>query len=87
MLTGGDNPTGTITFTLTGPGGNVLDTETTTVNGNGIYTTPTGFVPTAVGAYRGPPPTAATATTTRSRLQACRRPPSRAATDCFPKSG
>jgi hypothetical protein len=51
-LTGGFNPTGTITFTLTGPGGTTVDTETATVNGNGAYTTPTGFLPTAIGTYQ-----------------------------------
>ena len=40
---GGFNPTGTITFTLFYNGGGTVDTETVTVNGNGIYTTPTGF--------------------------------------------
>ena len=29
----------------------MLDTQTATVNGNGIYTTPAGFVPSAVGTY------------------------------------
>ena len=29
----------------------MLDTETATVNGNGTYTTPNGFVPTAIGTY------------------------------------
>src|SRR5262249_2906923 len=42
-LANGFNPTGTITFTLVGPAGGVVDTETVTVNGNGTYTTPTGF--------------------------------------------
>jgi hypothetical protein len=46
-LSGGFSPTGTITFTLTGPGGGVVDTETVAVNGNGTYSTPHGFVPTA----------------------------------------
>jgi uncharacterized repeat protein (TIGR03803 family) len=50
-LAGGITPTGTITFTLTGPGGNVVDTEMTPVNGNGTYPTPNGFVPTALGTY------------------------------------
>jgi len=40
-------PTGTITFTLTGPNLLAVDTETVTVNGNGDYTTPTGFALTA----------------------------------------
>jgi hypothetical protein len=37
VLSGGGNPTGTITFTLTGPGGFSF-TQTDTVNGNGTYT-------------------------------------------------
>ena len=41
---GGSNPTGTITFTLVAPGGGTVDTEMVPVSGNGIYTTPTGFV-------------------------------------------
>ena len=50
-LSGGYLPTGTIIFLLIAPGGLPVDTETVTVNGNGTYTTPTGFtVPTgAVG--------------------------------------
>src|SRR5207248_830929 len=38
-LEGGYHPTGTITFTLY-QGSTLLDTETVTVTGNGIYTTP-----------------------------------------------
>lgn len=49
-LTGGYNPTGTITFTLTGPGG-VLDTETVPVLGDNTYGTPSGYVPTEAGTY------------------------------------
>ena len=41
-LEGGFRPTGSITFTLH-QGSTLLDTETVTVTGNGIYTTPTGF--------------------------------------------
>jgi hypothetical protein len=48
-LSGGFNPTGTITFTLDSPGNTTVDTETVTVNGNGTYTTPTGFIPFAAG--------------------------------------
>ena len=52
-LTGGDNPTGTITFTLFAPGGtSVLDTETVAVSGNGTYSTPDGFLPTEPGNYQ-----------------------------------
>ena len=39
--------TGTITFTLYSPSNAVVETETVAVNGNGSYTTPNGFVPTA----------------------------------------
>lgn len=43
-LSGGDDPTGTIVFTLMAPGGTtVLDTETVNVNGDGHYTTPNGY--------------------------------------------
>jgi hypothetical protein len=52
-LTGGVSPTGTITFTLTGPDNiTVVDTEVVTVNGNGTYTTSHGFVPTLAGTYQ-----------------------------------
>jgi uncharacterized repeat protein (TIGR01451 family) len=56
-LAGGFNPGGTITFTLTGPGGGVVYTNVVTVNGNGIYSTsqganPGGFLPTIVGTYQ-----------------------------------
>ncbi len=39
-LSGGVNPTGSITFTLYSPSGSKLDTATVTVNGDGTYTTP-----------------------------------------------
>ena len=52
-LTGGFNPTGTITFTLVATGGGTVDTETVTVSGNGIYTTPTGFTLPATGTVIG----------------------------------
>ena len=54
FLAGGFHPTGTITFTLFFNGGSTpVDTETVTVNGNGTYTTPTGFTPgTASGTYQ-----------------------------------
>jgi hypothetical protein len=51
-LSGGVNPTGTITFTLHSPSNMIVDTETVTVHGNGTYTTPLGFLPTAVGTYQ-----------------------------------
>jgi hypothetical protein len=50
-LSGGFNPTGTITFTLTSPSSTVVDTETVAVTGNGTYTTPTGAVPATTGTY------------------------------------
>jgi hypothetical protein len=56
-LAGGNAPTGTVTFTLFYNGGATpVDTETVPVNGNGTYTTPTGFtLPTTgivVGTYQ-----------------------------------
>jgi len=55
-LSGGDNPTGTITFDLYGPGndtctGPPLDTSTVPVSGNGDYHSKP-FTPTATGVYR-----------------------------------
>ncbi len=55
-LSGGFNPTGTITFRLYGPNdatcsGNPVSTSTATVNGNGNYTSGS-FTPTAAGTYR-----------------------------------
>lgn len=52
-LAGGFGETGTITFTLFGPGGAVVDTETATVNGDGTYVTPTGYTVPATGAVTG----------------------------------
>lgn len=55
VLSAGYYETGTITFTLHGPSGNLVDTETVTVNGNGTYTTPTSYtLPTtaATGTYQ-----------------------------------
>ena len=50
------SPTGTITFTLVAPGGGIVDTETVSVNGDGSYTTPTGYtLPTSgpvIGTYQ-----------------------------------
>ncbi len=51
VLSGGSSPTGTITFTLTGPGNTVVDTESVTVTGDNTYTTPNGYLPTATGIY------------------------------------
>jgi hypothetical protein len=50
-VSGGFNPTGTITFTLTSPSGMVVDLETVMVSGNGTYSTPNGSVPTMAGTY------------------------------------
>ena len=53
-LTGGINPTGSLTFTLYAPDGTtVVDTETVTVNGNGTYSTPTGYTLPTTGAVTG----------------------------------
>src|SRR5262249_2297952 len=52
-LAGGYHPTGTITFTLVGPGGATVDTETVAVNGDGTYTTPAGFTLPSTGTATG----------------------------------
>jgi len=44
-------PTGSIVFTLVGPNNMVDATDTVTVNGNGTYTTPSGFTATMPGTY------------------------------------
>jgi hypothetical protein len=49
-LSGGLNPTGTITFTLTAPDGSKT-TESVAVTGDGTYTTPTSVLATQVGTY------------------------------------
>ena len=51
VLSGGFNPTGTITFTLHAPNNTVVDTETVTVNGNATYTTSNVSLATQVGTY------------------------------------
>ena len=52
VLSGGYNPTGSITFTLY-QGNTLVDTETATVSGNGSYSTPTGYtLPTTGGRDR-----------------------------------
>jgi hypothetical protein len=53
VLSGGFSPTGTITFTLVAPGGGTVDTETVTVNGDGTYTTPTGYTLPTTAAVTG----------------------------------
>src|SRR3954471_6922911 len=55
-LSGGSNPTGSITFNLYGPNdanctGGVIFTDTVPVNGNGVYPSDE-FKPTAAGTYR-----------------------------------
>jgi parallel beta-helix repeat protein len=52
VLSGGSNPTGTITFTLY-YGSTLVDTETVTANGNGTYTTPTGYTLPTTGTVTG----------------------------------
>ncbi len=52
MLSGGNAPTGTITFTLY-QGSTLVDTETATVSGNGPYATPTGYTLPTVGTVAG----------------------------------
>ena len=51
-LANGINLSGTLTFTLLDSNGNLVDTETAAVNGNGTYTTPTGYVPKVAGTYQ-----------------------------------
>ncbi|MGA2254821.1 MAG: prealbumin-like fold domain-containing protein, partial [Thermoguttaceae bacterium] len=53
-LAGYDNPGGTITFTLYYNGGSSpVDTETVPVNGDGMYTTPTGYKLPTTGTVTG----------------------------------
>jgi hypothetical protein len=53
-LAGGSGPTGTITFTLYYDGGTTpVDTETVSVNGNGTYSTPTGYTLPTTGTVTG----------------------------------
>src|SRR5262249_38317222 len=52
VLSDGNNPTGTITFTLYSPTNTVVYTETVNVDhGNGSYSTAGGYTPTATGTY------------------------------------
>jgi hypothetical protein len=51
QLGGSDSATGTIGFTLTGPDGAVVTTETVGVSGDGSYSTPTPVLATEVGTY------------------------------------
>jgi uncharacterized repeat protein (TIGR01451 family) len=50
-LTGGDNPTGTLTFTLTQPDGSTVPGGTVPVTGDRAYSAPTGVPATEVGTY------------------------------------
>ena len=52
-LSGGYNPTGTITFTLYNPNGTLVDTVTVTVSGDGSYTTPNGYTLPTTGTVTG----------------------------------
>ena len=52
VLSVANSPTGTITFTLY-DGNTLVDTETATVNGNGSYTTPTGYALPTTGNVPG----------------------------------
>ncbi len=51
VLSGGTNPTGTITFTLYDGSANVAHTEQVAVSGNGTYSTPSGHVATSQGTW------------------------------------
>jgi hypothetical protein len=50
VLAGGDNPTGTITFTLTQPDGSTITIGSVTSTGDGTYSSPT-VLATEVGTY------------------------------------
>ena len=53
-LSGGFQETGTLTFDLYAPGGDVpVDAESVTVNGDGTYTTPTGYTLPTTGTLTG----------------------------------
>ena len=52
VLSGGYYESGTITFTLY-QGSTLVDTETVPVNGNGTYTTPTGYTLPTTGTVTG----------------------------------
>ena len=63
LLSGGNSPTGTITFTLYSPGGTLVNTETVSVSGNGSYTTTPGYTLPTTGT--SPAPTSGTPPTPR----------------------
>lgn len=52
LLSGGNNPGGIMTFLLSDPNNNTVDTELVSVTGNGTYSTPTGFLPLSFGTYQ-----------------------------------
>jgi hypothetical protein len=47
----GYNETGVLAFVLYTPSNLIVDKETVSVSGNGIYTTPHGYLPRAIGTY------------------------------------
>jgi hypothetical protein len=51
ILTGGNNPTGLISFSLTAPDGTTTPEGSDIVTGNGTYTAPTSVLATEVGTY------------------------------------
>ncbi len=51
VISGGFNPTGSVTFTLKNPSGSVIDTQAITVTGDGTYSTTNTVIATAVGTY------------------------------------
>jgi ELWxxDGT repeat protein len=50
-LTNGYHETGVLTFVLYAPNNVIVDTESVPVSGNGIYTTPHGYLPKVAGTY------------------------------------
>ena len=69
MLTSGYFETGTITFTLYDPSDTLVDTETEAVDGDGMYSTPTGYTlptsETVTGTYQWDASYSGDGTTTR----------------------
>ena len=51
-LSSANGMAGKVTFTLTGPTGTTLDTETLNVTGDGTFATPTGYLPKTAGTYQ-----------------------------------
>jgi uncharacterized repeat protein (TIGR01451 family) len=50
-VSGGDNPTGTVTFTLTRPDGTVISAGSVSINADGTYSDGTTILATQVGTY------------------------------------